>query len=198
MGFPLSVTPGATLTITIGAVGTGGPAAANGVSGGTVTITGALQPFPTIQGGGLGAVGAGGVGGVGGGAGGIDSTAVSGVTACYPGANGGAIGTQGGANQFVSGTTTVIQGVLQNCLFTSGGGGGAGNGGFGAAGRASKGTGNGAGGGGGSGQFGLGGVGGVQSVSAGQAGSGYGYGGGGGGAQFAGSDGGAGMVRISY
>jgi hypothetical protein len=143
-GFPLQVTPGATLTLTVGA------GVVNG-TGGNTTITGANNPFPTLLGGTVGNPGAAGTGGAGGNGG---------------GPNGGAGGAAGAAG---AGTLAAYTNWGGFYLPGSGGGGGgntAGTAGSGATASlftpaVSAGAGNGAGGGGAGSPFGNGGVGGI-------------------------------------
>jgi hypothetical protein len=162
-GYPLSVTPGQTLVVTVGA------GVAN-ATGGNTTITGANTAFPTLLGGLVGNPGAAGVGGVGGnGAGPLASA-------------GGASGT----------SATQPTGVTQLIISGPGGGGGGptaatgGSGGTtGAYAGGSPGAGNGSGGGGGSTPFGNGGTGGVAGSPGATPTIGYGGGAGGNGSNSA-------------
>jgi hypothetical protein len=165
-GYPLAVTPGETLVVTVGA------GVAN-ATGGNTTITGADTAFPTLLGGLVGNIG----GGV--------STGVGGV-----GGNGaGPLASAGGA----SGTSaTQPTGVTQLIISGPGGGGGgptAATGGFGGTTGAyaggSPGAGNGSGGGGGSTPFGNGGTGGVAGSPGATPTIGYGGGAGGNGSNSA-------------
>lgn len=182
--FNLAVTPGSTLTITIGATAASVAAGADGNFGAVSTITGGLSAVPTeAYGGNPGLKGAAGVGGAGGngtgfgqGNGGAAGTGGSWATAAFPGlggAGGGGGGNTGGAAGDGGGTQ----------LYPGG----------------TKGTGNGAGGTGGSSGLGVGGTGGAAGVagSAPAAGN-YCSGGGGGGSNAASGAGGSGYAEIQY
>ncbi len=193
LGYPLTVVPGATLTITIPSVSGGGAHNATGSPGGSVTITGAVETFPTLLGGAAGVGTTGTTGGAGGGGGG---PANSGAGAA------GAAAANGGAAALRIGTFIATG-------FGGGGGGSAASGAGGALTQGAfapgtQGTGNAAGAGGAPTVYGNGGAGGNNTPTSGAAPTtGYGGGGGGGGPSNtdgtgSGGAGGAAFVRLRY
>jgi hypothetical protein len=181
---PIWVTPGETLSITIGADGSGGSPGTAGGNGGSTIITGSVSgTLLTLQGGNGGASSGGnGSGGNGGGIGGGTGGSIGGST-----------GDGGAGSPF--------------CLVGAGGGKYLENGGL-FLGRflgGNSGSGSGGGGGGGASFYGAGGNGGNGSSSSGSNGAngqGYGAGGGGGGsrssARYSGGNGGSGYIEIIY
>ena len=185
--FLIPVTPGETLTITIGAKGTGGTSGGNGTDGGTTSVAGLAGTFSVLGGkAGLAAGTAGAGGGPRGGAAPLGTNAGNLGTGETPVHFGGSSGGNGGANaSTVGGAGAGSPGRL------TGGAGGTNNA-------------NGGGGGGGAstvwGNGGAGGAGNAAGTSA--SASSYGAGGGGGGgnnsASQAGGDGAPGYVMIMY
>lgn len=160
-GYPLTVAANATLTITIGSNGTGGAVSGgasgnNGTDGGNLTITGAVDTFPTLYGGSAGHgadgfyFGAGGDGGGPNGMGGVGDNSILGNHSTlarpafvFPYGGGGAGGGRGGGIDPFGGQAVLATYGLPNGPFFSlgagtgsqAGGGGApspyGNGGLG-------------------------------------------------------------------
>jgi hypothetical protein len=208
MKFPLPVVPGSTLTITVGAGGTGGAAGAVGGSMTASQVTGAadgaclIMPFAAVSGAGTATTG--------GATHTIGGQAASGTT------------TAGAATlqYFITGNNPYVQRYVgENQFVHQSGASGGGPGYAGGAGfwgplfndpnalavnymppgnpSGSAGSGLGGGGAGGSTFWGLGGVGGNASVAGGNA-TGYGAGGGGGGCNAAGGNGSPGFIRLFW
>lgn len=186
--YPYAVTPGSTLTITIGAAGLGGAAGSPGTDGGNTSISGGPL-WPTalaINGGGHGLAGSAGVGGTGGAEGiGGNAGGAAGVAGTYPGIFGFPFlpGGSGGGGGNTAGTAGA--GAYCYQLGTSLNG--------------IAGTGNGAGGGAGGSCFGAGANGSAKptaglSADANQ----WGGGGGGGSSNAAGGNGQTGFVEFYY
>lgn len=193
---PMPVTPGETLTITLGAAGLGGAIGAVGGNGGYTEVVGSLQTLrflgtsnpataganPNGGNGGRLSNGATSVGGAGAGpAAGIQSPLLSNWGADYAtqscsssGSAGGALGFDGGANYALDNL------VLNNYVSILGAVGGASGGGGGI---------------GGNNRYGRGGLGGSNGAVGANA-TGYGAGGGGGSGNAKGGDGSPGMIRI--
>lgn len=189
--FLLQVVPAESLTITIGAAGTGGSAGADGSVGGVSSIIGTYCAAYLTYGA-MGKAGANPNGGAGGavpfastgpaGGAGVGANATVMTTMSYAGidtlcrstsgAAGGALSYAGGANYRQNGNQSWLSGSAGNA---SGGGGGAG----------------------GFNPFGSGGAGGANGA-AGSVATGYGGGGGGGSGNSAGGDGSSGFVCIYY
>jgi hypothetical protein len=217
------LTPGATVTIAVGASGTGGPDSTAGNAGGDTYLCNSTSGCTSItdssvivgaKGGGLGTPGtstAGGTGGTGGASGsGVGATKFSGGGGASPtgpaSANGSGGGGGGGAGGLNSGgasgsanTGTTVGGLGGRGDGTFGGAGGTGNGGVGSDGTEYDST-HGSGG-GGAGGNGIG----NGSGSPGGAGGAYGAGGGGGGGNGnkrgvggAGANGNQGIIRVTY
>ena len=181
VGLALSVSPGETLAITIGAGGAGGSGYRNGGNGGNTIIQGSISGILlNLQGGFGGADYPGGAGGGAGGAGG--GTYVKGENGGTSGPYGGGAGGGGGGDSNSPG------GAGGNILGRYQGG--------------ASGVGRYGGGGGGASFFGPGGAGGVGENVAGNqsgaAGGGFGAGGGGGGRTPIGGPGISGYVKIEY
>lgn len=198
--YPLPVTPGSLLTITVPGATTGGTVGANGAVGVAPTITGGLVPFPAS--GITGAAQAGGASNGGNGGAPFWGSNISNINPAAGGANAGAPSPQYAAYQ--GGIPfSVFMGVGGGAGAGTGGGGGGGGrspldtSGGGISGSVAGGANIGGGAGGGS-LFGDGGTGGATSV-AGTAASTTAYcaGGGGGGQNAAGGNGAPGVVIIS-
>lgn len=191
IGFPLAVTPGSTLSLVVGAKGTGGAVENNGTAGTESTVTGGLHLVPQAA-----PPGAGGSAGAGtnGGAGGATYTFPSGNTDSAPSgdADNGSASTAKTAGSWVGMTFPGFTGG-------AGAGTGSGNGGNGRqwTGANVSGGANIGGGSGGGSLFGTGGAGGA-TTTAGSNASGAGAGGGGGGQNRAGGDGTDGMIVIYW
>lgn len=202
-GYWFPVVPGEVLTITIGAVGTGGAAGANGVGGGTTSIVGSLSSIVLI-GGGAGGKGANPNGGNGGSllTARVWGTLVAGGTG---GAGVGPAGVVANASNVGAAAGASFGSLVKFCSGAAGGaltyaGGNTVPTGFGeyygvsGAGNAS---GGGGGAGGGCGNYGVGGNGGSNGA-AGATATGYGAGGGGGSGNTAGGDASPGFFRLLY
>lgn len=193
VSWPLAVTPGSTLTCTVGAKSAGGAIASAPSAATDSTVTGGLHAIPVAQAG--YAPTAGGVANGGnGGASGVDPTAGVGIVS-YAAATGGA----------AAGATGSVTLPASNFIGGTGGGAGAGTGsGGGGISRSFTGTfvaggANVGGGGGGCTPFGDGGAGTAATVTGTAAGAtAYGAGGGGGGQNAAGGAGCDGMILIEY
>lgn len=190
VAYPLTVTPGSTLTVTVPSAPGGGAAGSDGTTANDVTITGALVPASlTIKGGVKGLTATATVGGNGGNGG---------------GGSGGSGG--GGAGSTTTGATgnATINNFATPCAGGGGGGAGAGSstggggGVTGAFGRGTAGSGNNAGGGGSGGSWGVGGIGGANNAVGAAPILGYGGGGGGGGSGQAGGSGGPALLIFVF
>ena len=219
----VALTPGSTVTIAVGAAGSGGIESTNGTAGGDTYLCNSTSGCTSItdssvivgaKGGGLGQAGSatnGGTGGTGGAAGsGVGTTKFSGGTGATPtgpvsaagsggGGGGGAAGLNASGNNGLGNATTTAGGLGGQGDGTFGGAGGTGNGGAGSIGTeydGSHGSGGGAAGGNGinNGSGSPGGLGGAYGA-AGGGGGGNGNKNGNGGT---GGNGNQGLIRVTY
>lgn len=185
---PLTVTPAAVLTVTIGAGGGGGAIGVAGSAGGNSAF--GTVVFPGALGGGIAAPVGGGASGTAGGAGGSNSLAWA-YTAGGNGGAGGNVGVNGSAGSTGQRSRTSIGSAGGGGGVNAGGSGGGGGGGGGGAGFST----NGAGGGGGGV---TGGGGNPASANTGGGGGGGGGGRGNGGVGGAGGAGGSGKIIVYW